>query len=88
MATLFLILFILIVGVFAYFVIRGIIRYLLSIVGYWMLGKKMRSIAMAVLAVAVVCSIIFWIKLILIAGIAVLVFGVLCDKKPIIYYYS
>lgn len=84
MAVVFLILFTMIAGALIYMVCRGIINYIKSIIGYWLMGKKLRSVSMAVLAV---CAVIYLAELLVIAGIAVIVFGVCCDKKPIIYYY-
>lgn len=87
MAVVFLILFTMIAGALIYMVCRGIINYIKSIIGYWLMGRKLRSVSMAVLAILAVCAVIYLAELLVIAGIAVIVFGVCCDKKPIIYYY-
>lgn len=87
MAVLFLVLFTLIAGVLIYMICRGIINYIKSIIGYWLMGKRLMAAGMVILAVLAVCAVIYLAELIIIAGIAVIVFGVCCDKKPIIYYY-
>ena len=69
-------------------VCKGIINYIKSIIGYWLMGRKWRAVSMAVLAVLGVCAVIYLAELLVIAGIAVIVFGVCCDKKPIMYYYN
>lgn len=87
MAVVFLILFTMVAGALIYMICRGIINYIKSIIGYWLMGRKLRSVSMAVLALLAVCAVIYLAELLVIAGIVVIVFGVCCDKKPIIYYY-
>lgn len=87
MAALFLVLFSMIAVALIYMICRGVINYIKSIIGYWIIGKRLRAVSMVVLAVMAICAIIYLIESLIIVGIAIIVFGICCNKEPIIYYY-